>query len=560
MHTHLPLAVGPKLLATPLITRLNKPLAALMMIIIIGATTLIWPVTYLGFGFTFVTQEIFYIEPGGPADKAGLRVGDHILMLYGRPIQEVVASVNVIDLIGSPDRPIPIVVQRAEQVITATLKQEPPPLWFQANKLAMCASALMCWITGYHLGVVRRHEVPGTAVVAAFWLCVGGLMGSLLWAVYTAFPIFLGQLWLIVTFLAPLAVYIHVWFPPRPLGGETSPSQVRLYFLGTSTILNVVMLVWVALSGRSFLGFADILFRVTQVAVISSLAATGWLLVQAYRKATIEHTRRQIRLIAIACLSVTLLWALLAGLSEIIFGYTAVPPQLLTLSFGMVPLAYLLGVRFDGLYRLDRLAIRFVGHLLTATVVGLLLAIIRNVLGLEGTTVIIWFPVALVVFHPWLQKIGLRLLPKLFKTEGLWALDQAIQALNTTLDGGLLVTIVVEGVRAQFAQPALAFFRADIYGTNTLSLYHQERMEDLPATLRAGTLTEEVRQARSVSESRDIQRALMSTALCEDEQRLLVHPKIALWCPIRHPQGHLLGLLVLVCGAKWQGKCRRCRI
>jgi hypothetical protein len=196
MDHHIHLSATPRPLSVSLVIRLNQLLAGLMMIVIISTTLLMWPITHLGFGSTFVSQEIFSIEPGSPAAQAGLRVGDRILMLYNHPIHEVIASVNVIDLIGPPDRPIPIVVQREEQVISAKLMQLPPPARFQATKLAMCSLALICWLTGYHLGVVRQHDLPGSSAIACFWLCIGGLLGSLLWAELTAFPIFLGQLWL----------------------------------------------------------------------------------------------------------------------------------------------------------------------------------------------------------------------------------------------------------------------------------------------------------------------------------------------------------------------------
>jgi hypothetical protein len=47
-----------------------------------------------------------------------------------------------------------------------------------------------------------------------------------------------------------------------------------------------------------------------------------------------------------------------------------------------------------------------------------------------------------------------------------------------------------------------------------------------------------------VIETRALQQHSHPTALTPDEQRLLTHPAIVLWCPIQH-QGHLLGLLVL---------------
>ena len=525
------------------IERLNQLLAVLMLAIIIGATVLFLPITYLGYDSTFGTQEIFHIDPGSPAEKAGLRVGDRIVMLYNHPIEEVEQRLDVIRLIGSPDQPIPIAVERGGQLITATIQQEPPPLSFQAVKLAMCGLALICWATGYLLGVVRRHEVPGSPVVATYWLLMGGLLGSLVFAMLAAFPLFLAQLWLLITFLAPLAVYIHLWFPSRQLSEHISTTHATLSLLGVSLVLNCALAAWIAFHRET--SIVDILFLITPWAIVASLAATGLLLVRGYRRTVNEHIRRQIRLIASACMSVMLLWILLLVVPELILGRSLVRPSLLTLALGAVPLSYLIGIRSANLYRLDHVARRVVLHLLTTTVLGTVVASVTRFVGYTGAPAVLWITLAFVALYRPLQHLWVYLLPGVFRPRNQQALGQAIQNLTTTLVRSSLVEIVVHGVRAQFGQPALAFYLGEIRSQNRLTLCHMERMESLPREVSEGTLTTYLAQVGLITQSKDLREQVASSALRDDESQLLSHPGIVLWCPIRHTQGHLLGLLVL---------------
>ncbi len=525
---------------TKIIERLNQFLAALMLMIIIGTTVLFLPITYLGYDSTFGTQEIFHVEPGSPADQAGLRIGDRILTLYNRPIEEVEKRLDVIKLIGAPNHPIPITVERGGETVATTIEQEPPPLSFQAVKLAMGGLALICWTTGYLLGVVRRHEVPGSPLVATYWLLMGGLIGSLVFAMHAAFPIFLAQLWLIITFLAPLAVYIHLWFPTRQLSEHVNSTRAGLYLLGVSLVLNGVLVTLTALQHKR-MSVVDILFLITPWAIIGSLAVTAVLLIRGYYRTMNQHIRRQVRLIASACISVMLLWILSLGLPDLVL----VRPSVLTLALGAVPISYLAGIRSANLYRLDRVARRFVLHMLTITVLGVAVASATHLVGYTGARAVLWMAVAFVALYRFVQHNWIRLLPGVFREENQQALEQAIHRLTTTLVRTSLVEIVIEGVRAQFGQPALAFFLADIRGKSTLTLYHAERMESLPAEILAGALTSHLAESAPTIQSKDIREQVTSAELRMDEQELLGHPAIVLWCPVRHTHGHLLGLLVL---------------
>jgi len=63
---------------------------------------------------------ITYVEPGKPADKAGLRVGDVILAVNGQPIRAIGEMIEILQ--RTKDAPIEVRVQRGERPLSVTLK------------------------------------------------------------------------------------------------------------------------------------------------------------------------------------------------------------------------------------------------------------------------------------------------------------------------------------------------------------------------------------------------------------------------------------------------------
>jgi signal transduction histidine kinase len=96
-----------------------------------------------------------------------------------------------------------------------------------------------------------------------------------------------------------------------------------------------------------------------------------------------------------------------------------------------------------------------------------------------------------------------------------------------------------------FGQPALAFYCGDIEGSNTLSLIRQDHILELPKTLVAGQLTASLQPGTSIVDGQSLGTAISNSPLTFEEQQLVHHPRIALWCPFHHKDGHLLGLLLM---------------
>ena len=519
--------------------------AVVSLFIILSATALIWPVETLGYT-AGISNEILAVSPGSAAEKAGLRVGDRIHMLYNRSAREAHTSVyNIVDLLGA--HTVPVVVQRDQQIITTEMERRPPKASFQAAKLSMFLLALLCWGTGCFIGVVRHHTFIGSPLLATHWLCMASVVGSLMFTLYAAYPIHTLLVWLIIAFLAPLSIYIHLWFPLPPL----LPSEIRrarrfaAYLFSSSALLNGALALWVVHRGVSMFEFAALLLHLAPITVVIALAGSGIFLHRAYRKTISAPTRRQVRLIMAACLTVLLVWILALITPVLIPEIPTIHRDGLILLIGLIPLAYLLCARVTDLYRLDRFAIRGLVLLTTATGFGLILTAGSELLNLSrGARVVAVIAAFSALYWPVQQRL-LQLLPASFGTQGAQALDRAIQGLMTTLDTHEQITTLLDGARAQFAQPHLAFFVADVADSNTLSLAYQERMDFAPDRITVGPLAQLLTEVRPVTPSSVLQQQAALLELTEQEAQLVTDPGIALWCPIRHMQGRLLGLLLL---------------
>jgi signal transduction histidine kinase len=525
---------------------LTNGFAAAMLFAILAISGFFWSVPYLGFNVDPVTAIIAFIEPGGSAAQAGLQVGDHVLSVYGHPWNELVSHPNLLSLAEPRERPVPISIERMGAMHTFALVQGVPGIAFQAAKATNILLAMLCWLTGYILGVVRRHEWAGSPLVAYFWLGMSGVLGSYFFARYASYPLRLALQWLLLTMFIPLAVYIHVWFPVRPV----MPQQARMAY-------RLLVGSWVLLNGGLMAGLVawrpslpELVVRLSDLLPISllvGLIGSGVILSRAYRRTTIAHMRRQIHLIAMACFFVAIAWLLLLALPTLIRGEALIPDHWIDLLTGAVPLAYLAGGVTPDLYRVDRLLLRLGVHLGTMTVLVGLLAAITTALALHGMLAVLWTAICFVGLYRPVQHLGFRLLPAdanpMHNTYR--ALHIAMTRLTATLEAPTLVDALCTGVRATFGEPALAFYTADVAGSNALTRVVRERLPQLPETIAAGTLTGHLCRLSPVTESRVLQAALGHILLSRGEEQVLHHPGLVLWCPIRHAQGYLLGVLLL---------------
>jgi signal transduction histidine kinase len=524
-------------------------IAVVILTVVLWLNVLLWPTPHLGFDADPQTGVIAVVTPGSAAARAGLRVHDRILRLYNYPWHVLMMHPYTLPLINSSDPNVPVTVERqthAQSVILhATLVKLAPSLGLQTTKAAMLVLAFLCWITGYLLGIVRRQDATSSPLVAFFWLLLAGTIGTYIVILNISRPLYLFLQWLLLAILAPLGVYIHCWFPVRTV---------------TVTQLRMIRRVLVASSGAVTLCIATIvlswpaaLVELTQflriyavpLAVLFACVTSGILLLHTYHQQTVAHVRRQIRLIALACIVSGAGWLFMVLLPIWLAIPAVVADQRTNLIVSLIPLAYLIGGVTPDLYRLDRVMARLAAHATASVLLAGIFALVTSRLPINGTDRVLWSVLGMVACYRPLQWLLLRTLPLQRLEERYGALHRAAVQLTTTLDDTLLVQYLLTGVRQSFQAPALAFYRASIDASGQLTLTVHERFESLPNTLATGTLTRCLCQYRSVILSRQLMQDLADQPLDFAEEQALRHPGIVIWGGIHAAEGTLLGILLL---------------
>ena len=527
------------------LTRFNRILAYGVLVATLAVNILAWPIPDLGFQCDFETCEVAHVEPNSMAEGI-LQIGDRVVRVGRESARQFFLRPNRFSELNLDDQALDVMVERNGQSLTLQLPLVPPSGLLQISKFAFCLLAIMCWVTGYFLGVVQRHELPGTPLVATYWILMSGVIGIQHFAVFASQPLFTASTWFITSVLAPLAIYIHLRFPLRSSTSGSSIRKTGFCLLAGSIFINVCFVIWIIVWQKTLLEVDKLLWVTTSLSTIGALGGTAIILYRAYHHNTLPHTQRQIRLLTIVCASVMVSWLILYAVPFFLLGDFYLRVRWLVLLIGAIPLAYLVGGRAYYLYRAERLARRLFVHLITAAILIVLLALSTSQFNLHRISDTLWLATAFVLPYRLVQYTVLRLLPRSFRPEDQSALEAAIQGLPESLEPSELITAVVAGVRAQFGQPPLAFYLADAGTSNTLRLYLAERLPDLPDVLGPGTLIGTLVEVKSVVESHVLQRRLQDDILVAGERELLCHPSAMLWCPIRRAGSpSLLALLVL---------------
>ena len=166
------------------------------------------------------TAFIHFLNPGGPGEKAGLRVGDIIVTIDGHPIKDLNSPVHQPKKVGDVEV---YVIQRDHQTLTIPLKvgSYTDHLDYLANIIPVQLLSLLI----YFLGLILLFFSPAADIRARLVAIVWVLAGV---AITTTGPgyigcVWLAQVWSMLSFSASIFITTaaHLYFPVPTFSNQT---------------------------------------------------------------------------------------------------------------------------------------------------------------------------------------------------------------------------------------------------------------------------------------------------------------------------------------------------
>lgn len=516
--------------------------SAFILIIILAAFLIHWSIPSTGITIEVATGIISEIAAGSAAEQAGLQQGDQVLRFYDYLWSDSDEQLWLFPLDWRDRRGIPIQVRRDGTVIAVTMGIQPPAFDERLERVVWSLLACGFWLTGLLLSYAQTHQQSRIPLVAWVWLGLSAVTGVYHLASIGSYPLTIVLLWALITLGMPFCVYAHVWFPMRPMPATVAPMAWR-WFVRSVLAVQAGLILLVIILRPTIAELRDLLIDLAAPALTIGLGVAGVILWRAYQQAMIAHTRRQIRLVAMACIAVAAGWSMFRIAPAFLGAETLLPQLWLSVLITLVPLAYLAGAFIPDLYRLDRLILRMGVHIGTALVLALCIGITVSLLDVHGPVPALWMAVVFVIGYRPLQRFGARLLPSSVRDRDMYTpLQRAAHTLTTTLDRDRLETALIGGIQATFGAP-LGYYRPHDEDAEMLHLVHQQRLP-LPAVITRATIQDllgdelVIEHGRRLLASEDSQEA--------NERDLLAYvPGVALWCQIRGAQQQVLGVLAL---------------
>ncbi|MDP9314150.1 MAG: ATP-binding protein [Chloroflexota bacterium] len=525
---------------------LEYAFATLVMVCVGAANLLLWPIPPLGVDVDPFSYKVTHLDVGSSAMRAGLHIGDRVVQIYDVPIEELYNHINWVSLIGPRTHVIPIVVQRGTTLMRLHMVQDPPRTSDHLVQLAALILALACWVTGYWIGIVRREQAAGSALVAPYWLGMSGVIGCALFAQAMAKPVYALLLWVLVFMLVPLSMYVHTRYPVRDTSSQPSRWVTRSLVVGT-VALNITALSWVIARHITLTAIANTLSLAVPFALLAGLVGSGSILWSSYRSTSVEHIRRQLRLILISCLLAGLLWTLLWALPILLGARPAnlTVVQICIFLIGtLIPIAYLVGGVARSLVVVDRLARRAVQVLATITLVLGVLTWLTDLQAFHEPNESLIIALLGVGLYGPTQRLVRNILPFTEVTDPNYqALESTQEQLRATVELPRLAELLRSGVEQQFGFPPCVVYLADVGDHGTLALAVSAHVHDLPAQLSPGPLLTVVQMSEPIVDNHYLVAQVNQEQLTPAERTLLLGSPIVLWCVIQPHPGTLVGLL-----------------
>jgi signal transduction histidine kinase len=512
-----------------------------MAVVIIATALILWPVPNLDVDVDLESGLVLAVVPGGAAERAGVRAGDRITHIYGYAWTDLDRQLTIYPLAWGSVETIPMTIERETATMAFRIPPDLPSASFQIEKAANTLIAVVCWITGYVLGVVRHHEKHGTVLVGWFWLALSGCLSTYVFGYYSSYPLAVVTAWLMISVLVPLGVYVHARYPPRPPRSDRQTDLTRKRILLLVSLMQVAGVLIIVIVRPSILAISDTLAIVLPVSLVVGLVGQGALLAADYRKMSAAPARRQVRLIGWACLSVATIWLTLrVGPALLGHDYPFNTAWIDSVSV-LVPLAYLAGGTLPDLYRIERIAYRVVIYSsVTLALFGAAFGVVSWT-GRSDPVILVWLATAGVLAYSPFHRLLSRALPvRLGLVTNHEPLRTTAARLATTLDPNRLATLLTTGIKEAFGSPPFAMYLAERGTTEVVQCFQCERLT-APPTIVTATLREALRQYSGVIERRTLEMVGDRTG----QQLLDQIPGGVLWCPLKNVEGNVLALLVI---------------
>lgn len=513
-----------------------------ILLIILGAGLLLWPLPGLGANFNLSSGVVLAVQPESPADNAGLLVGDRVTRIYGYPWLEVNTRLLLLPLPWREGTPTPMTIERGGVVQELVVRTSAPTLSLQFEKVVRSLIALVCWVTGFMLGTSPRAANHGLRWTGWFWVLLGGTLSVYPLTQITSYVLTVGVLWFQCTVLAPVAVAVHYWYPPRPT--SLSAQRRALWLLISAIGLGQFIALRTMFVAPATTVLYEQLLDVVRVVFLVTFGLSALLLFHSYVTTQIAHIRRQIRLIGAACVFACA-WALLllllrwAGPSF----ERLVPPAAFPLGGMIIPLAYLAGGVDVDLMRLDHVVRRILLHTLTTlSTVALLVIASRSELFVVTPALIT--VAVLLLYGPLYGFIQRRLAPLRGEATRERALREAAGLMRSSLESTYLIAALHSGLLKAFLSPPLAIYHRANPESDTLTRAVAHGI-DVPATFDAQLLGRWQQRGTVIVKAVQVQHIFRHQQPGATAAALVFHPTVALWGVIRDQHRKLLGVVLL---------------
>jgi signal transduction histidine kinase len=501
---------------------------------------------YNGFFYDFFSYRVYDIAPDGPAEQAGLQVGDRLAEVRGVPVEQAASIYGQ----GKAGDTVTFSILRGDQSLSLPLVLTTPPLSVTLTRLEPLLIALSFWFIAVAVLVLK----PAAREAQLFFLfCLAG-SGVLVAGELSRFRLDIAtRLFnILLAWLSPLVFHFHALFPQRKAFFLRRSNLKLLYSLGLG--LSLPYALWLYAHPWEAFWYSSLYRGLRIVFALSALASVG-LLLHAYRTTGDIRIRRRVRLIVLGTAWASAPLVLLSLLPEALTGSRLVAYEVSFLTLPLIPLSYAVAIYKYNLLDIDRFLNRSLVHfILVVFWVGsyLLLVAALNVWlpdamfarPLLGALVTLVMAMTLVSLRQRTQ----RWVDRVFY--GGWYDYRSVVAgvsavLSEAQDEAALVEQLINQVATTMGLKGAALFLTDEEDVLTLRGCTGFGCLSKQAPLSLDSpLAQLLRQEGKPLEHSDVQRQLVGASISDTEQAWLATKQVQLWIPLVF-KGELKGLLLM---------------